>query len=90
MKKTQIPTAPYVPHWIVERRAPENQLQKPEDQQHEPESGDLPSQQATPENAQAQQPATSPQGQAMFAPPAGAMFAPPQSTPPKDDLNGNT
>jgi len=106
LKKTQIPTAPYVPHWIVERRAPENQLQKPEDQQHEPEAGDLPSAQqnnisnipqssvqSSLDQTEKNTPTqnTPPQGQALFAPPtSGGMFAPPPPPSSKDNLNGNT
>ncbi len=100
LKKTQIPTAPYVPHWIVERRAPENQLQKPEDQQHEDpkeeQAWEQPNniQQPSFESFQGQlsqnEPSPNNQGSPLFLPPSGAMFQPPQPTKNEDDLNGNT
>ena len=83
LKKTQIPTAPYIPQWIVDRRAPENQQQKSE----EPQPQESTEQQIQLQNnAQPVQAILPPQGQGVFAPPTSApTFQPP---PPKDDLNG--
>ncbi len=88
LKKTQIPTAPYIPQWIVDRRAPENQQQKPEENQSEPNGNQLPSQSNfAPQNTSTpMQPLLPPQGQGIFTAPTSApTFQPP---PPKDGLNG--
>jgi hypothetical protein len=72
----------------VDRRAPENQQQKPEENQSEPDNNQLPSQNNfAPQNTSTpMQPLLPPQGQGVFTAPTSApAFQPP---PPKDDLNG--